>query len=329
MEAVADGYSEGIALDRPATSAKAAARTSSSCATSVLYTPPLAASILPGITRDTVITLAQRPRLHGARGDPAARDCSTSPTRCSSSARPPRSRRSGRSTRSRSAPAGAARSPRRSSRRSSTSSTARSPDRHGWLTYVYPGEPLERAAAGQPRPRKAVTPPLPGCAIVPGARLRRKAAPRLFRAMHINDCSRSAVAQRRLRPPPEGRQLPDVRVNGDAGRRRPRRSASSRERHRGHGRHALQPTSSAERSSEAQEVDLAYSVPGLGPLPLQRLPAARHRRRSSCASSRRAFAAHRRARPAAGAQAHRARKSAAWCWSPAPPAAARARRWRR
>ncbi len=33
-------------------------------------------------------------------------------------------------------------------RRSSTSSTAGRPTRHGWLTYVYPGEPLQPAGAG-------------------------------------------------------------------------------------------------------------------------------------------------------------------------------------
>ena len=33
-----------------------------------------------------------------------------------------------------------------------------------------------------------------------------------------------------------------------------------------------------QRFKDAQEIDLAYSVPGLGPLPLQRVPAARHHR---------------------------------------------------
>ena len=60
MEAVINGYSEGIALDATATSAKARARTSSWCATARSYTPPLGASVLPGITRDTVLQARAR-----------------------------------------------------------------------------------------------------------------------------------------------------------------------------------------------------------------------------------------------------------------------------
>jgi branched-chain amino acid aminotransferase len=47
MEALADGYSEGIALDV------------SGNVNGVIYTPPLSASVLGGITRDSVITLAR------------------------------------------------------------------------------------------------------------------------------------------------------------------------------------------------------------------------------------------------------------------------------
>ena len=58
----------------PATSAKAAARTSSSCATASIYTPPLGSSILGGITRDSIMTLARdlgftvTETMHAARG---------------------------------------------------------------------------------------------------------------------------------------------------------------------------------------------------------------------------------------------------------------------
>ena len=41
---------------------------------------------------------------------------------------------------------------------------------------------------------------------------------------------------------------------------------------------AVMSTALREKFKDAQEVDLAYSVPGAGPLPLQRLPAARHGR---------------------------------------------------
>ena len=59
MEALADGYSEGIALDVYGNVSEAAARTSSSCVTATIYTPPLGSSILGGITRDSIITLAR------------------------------------------------------------------------------------------------------------------------------------------------------------------------------------------------------------------------------------------------------------------------------
>ena len=41
---------------------------------------------------------------------------------------------------------------------------------------------------------------------------------------------------------------------------------------------AIMSTSQRQKFKEAQEVDLAYSVPGLGRFRVQRLPAARHRR---------------------------------------------------
>ena len=44
------------------------------------------------------------------------------------------------------------RSRRPSRARSSTSINGEKPDRHGWLTYVYPGEPRQAVAAGQARP---------------------------------------------------------------------------------------------------------------------------------------------------------------------------------
>ena len=57
---------------RAATSARARARTSSWSADGALVTPPLAASLLPGITRDSVMILARDLGHRGARGaDPA------------------------------------------------------------------------------------------------------------------------------------------------------------------------------------------------------------------------------------------------------------------
>ena len=58
---------------RTATSARARARTSSSCRKGVLYTPDLSCSILEGITRDTVITLAREMGLPVVEMPPHAR----------------------------------------------------------------------------------------------------------------------------------------------------------------------------------------------------------------------------------------------------------------
>ena len=59
MEAVADGYSEGIALDVSGQLSEGSGQNIFLVRDQILYTPPIAASVLPGITRDTIITLAQ------------------------------------------------------------------------------------------------------------------------------------------------------------------------------------------------------------------------------------------------------------------------------
>jgi branched-chain amino acid aminotransferase len=59
MEAIAEGYSEGIALDTFGYLSEGSGQNLFVVRNNVLYTPPAAASILPGITRDSVITLAK------------------------------------------------------------------------------------------------------------------------------------------------------------------------------------------------------------------------------------------------------------------------------
>jgi branched-chain amino acid aminotransferase len=59
MEAVLDGYSEGIALDTSGHVSEGSGQNIFLIRDSVLYTTPVAASVLPGITRDSVVTLAQ------------------------------------------------------------------------------------------------------------------------------------------------------------------------------------------------------------------------------------------------------------------------------
>jgi branched-chain amino acid aminotransferase len=59
MEAVANGYSEGIALDTSGYVSEGSGENIYAVRDGKIYTPPLGASVLPGITRDSVIRLAQ------------------------------------------------------------------------------------------------------------------------------------------------------------------------------------------------------------------------------------------------------------------------------
>jgi branched-chain amino acid aminotransferase len=59
MEALADGYAEGIALDVFGNVSEGSGQNLFIVRDGALFTPPISASILGGITRDTVITLAR------------------------------------------------------------------------------------------------------------------------------------------------------------------------------------------------------------------------------------------------------------------------------
>jgi branched-chain amino acid aminotransferase len=59
MEAVADGYSEGIALDVHGHVSEGSGQNLFIVRDGTIYTPPLASSVLGGITRDSVMTLAR------------------------------------------------------------------------------------------------------------------------------------------------------------------------------------------------------------------------------------------------------------------------------
>jgi len=58
MEAVVDGFSEGIALDPGGFLSEGSGQNLFLVRDEVLYTPPISASVLPGITRDSIMTLA-------------------------------------------------------------------------------------------------------------------------------------------------------------------------------------------------------------------------------------------------------------------------------
>jgi len=59
MEAIVEGYSEGIALDTDGHLSEGSGQNLFLVRDEIVYTPPLSASVLPGITRDSIITLAQ------------------------------------------------------------------------------------------------------------------------------------------------------------------------------------------------------------------------------------------------------------------------------
>jgi branched-chain amino acid aminotransferase len=59
MEAILGGYAEGIALDSSGFVSEGSGQNIFLVRDGVLYTPPMSASILPGITRDSVLTLAR------------------------------------------------------------------------------------------------------------------------------------------------------------------------------------------------------------------------------------------------------------------------------
>ena len=59
MEATFNGFAEGIALDTEGHVSEGSGMNVFLVHDGVLYTPPLATSILPGITRDTVVTMAK------------------------------------------------------------------------------------------------------------------------------------------------------------------------------------------------------------------------------------------------------------------------------
>jgi len=59
MEAIADGYAEGIALDVSGNISEGSGQNIFIVRDGIIYTPPLGSSILGGITRDSVMTLAR------------------------------------------------------------------------------------------------------------------------------------------------------------------------------------------------------------------------------------------------------------------------------
>jgi branched-chain amino acid aminotransferase len=147
MEAIAEGYSEGIALDTFGYLSEGSGQNLFVVRDDTIYTPPLTASILPGITRNTVITIAKDLGLR-VREEMLPRELlyiadeaffagtavEITPIR-SVDKMPIKDGTRGPITTS-------------IQRAYFDVVNGNAPDRHGWLTYVYPGEPLQAVAAG-------------------------------------------------------------------------------------------------------------------------------------------------------------------------------------
>lgn len=153
MEAIAEGYSEGIALDTFGYLSEGSGQNLFIVRDNELYTPPLTASILPGITRASVITLAKdlgfnvreemlpRELLYIAdEAFFAGTAVEITPIRSVDKIAIGNGRRGPITETIQQAFFDVINGER--------------PDRHGWLSYVYPGEPLQETAAA--RSAKAV-----------------------------------------------------------------------------------------------------------------------------------------------------------------------------
>ena len=109
IEANANGYDEGIVLGTDGLVSEGSGENIFVIKNGSIYTPESCFAILPGITRHTAITLIRDLGMRVERAGFRA-SSSTSPTRCSSRARPPKSRQSAPLTKCRSAAGSAGRS---------------------------------------------------------------------------------------------------------------------------------------------------------------------------------------------------------------------------
>ena len=280
MEAMLDGYTEGIALDvdglrqrgqRPEPLPRPRRRRSTRRRST--------SSILPGITRDSIITLAHGARLRGARGDAAARGALPRRRGVLRRARRSRSRRSGRSTRSRSArparpdhrghPAGVlrhhqrrgARHPRLAARGSTWDAAQRPAGRGGGRARETGSGLLTSRLRGLP-PRSGAT--------------RRLEPGGWSRVMHVNDLLKIAVEHGASDLHLKVGSYPDDARRGDlvpATEEQAPRSRGHRRHGRGRDVHGPAPEVQGQPGGRPR-----LQRAGPRPLPLQRLPAARHHR---------------------------------------------------
>lgn len=147
MEAITEGYSEGIALDTFGYLSEGSGQNLFIVREGIIYTPPLTASILPGITRNSVIQIA-RDLGYRVREEMLPRELlyiadeaffagtavEITPIRSVDKIPVGQGTRGPITTEIQQAFFGII--------------NGDVPDRHGWLTFVYPGEPLQAVGAG-------------------------------------------------------------------------------------------------------------------------------------------------------------------------------------
>ena len=150
MEAVTEGYSEGIALDSFGYLSEGSGQNLFIVRDETVYTPPITAAILPGITRSSVITIAKdlgfkvreemlpRELLYIAdEAFFAGTAVEITPIRSVDKITVGNGKR-GPITEA-------------IQRTFFDIINGEKPDQHSWLTYVYPGEPLQAVGAGGSR----------------------------------------------------------------------------------------------------------------------------------------------------------------------------------
>ena len=152
MEAMADGYAEGIALDAGGHVSEGSAQNLFVVRDGILLTPPLHNSVLPGITRDSVMTLA-RDMGYEVREEVIQREALYIADELffvgtAAEVTPIRS-----VDRIQIGPGKCGPVTKAMQTRFFEVISGRVPDQHGWLTYVYP----EAAGADTRTPEKAVS----------------------------------------------------------------------------------------------------------------------------------------------------------------------------
>jgi branched-chain amino acid aminotransferase len=153
MEAIVEGYSEGIALDTSGQISEGSGQNLFLVRDNFLYTPPLSAAVLPGITRNSIMQIA-RDLGFQVNEEPLPREllyiadeaffagtaAEVTPIKSVDKITVGAGRRG---------PVTEA-----IQRAFFAIVSGEAPDTHGWLSYVYPGEPLQAVGAGSTAKRR-------------------------------------------------------------------------------------------------------------------------------------------------------------------------------